>query len=71
MKRSDAQIGDSAILYKTVNLQSAPRWRGLAGVADTGETAVNVKFQSQTVKVARYCVQKAADERMWGRCNGT
>ena len=44
------------------NFKSTPRRRGPAIIMDIDEPGVTVKFQSQTFKVARYCVRKQVEE---------
>ena len=46
------------LFYKAPHRKSHPRWRGPATILDIDETGVLVKFQSQSFKVARYCVRK-------------
>ena len=51
------------LFYKTTTRKSAPRRRGPAKILDIDETGVTVKFQSQSFKVARYCVRKKLEEK--------
>ena len=50
--------GGSALTFKAVDRRSAPRRRGPAKILAIEETGVPAKFQSQTFKLARYCVRK-------------
>ena len=61
--RADIAIGDSVLFYKAQSLKSLPRWRGPARILDIHETGATVTFQSQTLKVARYCVRKRQEEK--------
>ena len=54
---TDVKIGDTAPFYKSVEKGRAPRRRGPAKILDIDGTEVTAKFQSQTFKVARYCVR--------------
>ena len=54
--------GDSALFYKAQSRKSSPRWRGHAKILDIFDTGVTVSLQSQTFKVARYCVRKRQKE---------
>ena len=53
---SDIKVGDS-ILKFTIR-KSQPRRRGPAFILDIDETGAMVKHQTQSFKVARYCVRK-------------
>ena len=48
------------LFYKAASRKNTPRWRGPAKILDIVETAVTVKFRSQTFKVVSYRVQKKA-----------
>ena len=43
--------------------KSNPRWRGPAKILDIDESGVALTFQSQTFKVARYCVRRKVEEK--------
>ena len=55
---AEADIGDMELFYKAQNRKGLPRWRGPAKVIGMDESGVTVTFQSQTFKVARYCVPR-------------
>ena len=55
---AEADIGDMELFYKAQNRKGLPRWRGPAKVIGMDESGVTVTFQSQTFKVARYCVRR-------------
>ena len=55
-------VADIVLFYKTPNRKSSPRRRGPAKVLEIDETGVAVYFQSQTFKVARFCVRRRAKE---------
>ena len=59
--RSDVKIGDAVPVYKAAIQKSVPRWRGLASISDIDETGVTVKFQSRTLKVARFCARRKVE----------
>ena len=44
--------------FKAPNRESLPRRRGPAKVLGVDETGATESFQSQTFKVARYCVRR-------------
>ena len=72
---TDAQAGNSVLLYVAPGRQGAPRWRGSAKVIGIDDAGVTVKFQSQTFKAARYCVRKKEDVQVagavdWNRAPG-
>ena len=58
----DVRISDTALFHKAANRKSAPRRMEPARISDTDETGAAVKFQSQTLKVARYCVRRKLEE---------
>ena len=58
---TDVKIGDNVPLYKAQGKESAPRWMGPSLILDIDETGVTAKFQSQTQKVARFCVRKKVE----------
>ena len=60
---TDVPIGDTVLVHRAANRKSAPRRRGPAKIFDIAETGVAVKFQSQTFRVARYCVRKKVEEK--------
>ena len=62
-KCTDVQIGDAAIFFEATNRKIKPRWRGPERILDIDETGATVKFQSQTSKVARFCVRKKVEEK--------
>ena len=45
------------------NRKSSPRWGGPLRNSDIDEAGVTVAFQSQTFKVARFCVRKRLEEK--------
>ena len=49
------------ICYSQIWWKCAPNWCGPAAASDINETGVSVTFQSQTLKVDRYCVWKRQD----------
>ena len=59
----DVKVGDSVLFYKAPQKKSNPRRRGPATILDIDESGVALKFQSQTFKVARYCVRRKLDEK--------
>ena len=59
--RTDVNVGDSAPLYKAVNLKCTPRRRGPTRILDFDGAGVVAEFPSQTFVVARYCVRKRAE----------
>ena len=59
---AEIDVGDMALFCKAQNRKSSPRWRGPAKVLEIDETGVNVSFQSQNFKVARYCVRQRMKE---------
>ena len=44
-------------------MKSNPRRRGPAAILDIDESVATLKFQSQTFKVARYCVRRKVEEK--------
>ena len=50
---TDVKMGDSALFNEATNRRSAPRPRGPARILDIDAAGVTVKFQSQTMEVAR------------------
>ena len=50
------------LFYKAPSLKSAPRRGGLSLTLGTDDADATVKFQSQTFKVARFCVRKKGEE---------
>ena len=62
--RADVQGGGDPVLFqKTSDRKEAPRWRGPAKLTAIDNTGLTVKFQSQTFKVAPYCLREKADAR--------
>ena len=59
---TEVAVGDMVLFYKTPNRKSSPRRRGPAKVSEIDETGVTVYFQSQTFKVARFCVRRRVKE---------
>ena len=59
----DIEVGDSVLFYKAPHKKGNPRWRGPAAILDIDESGVALKFQSQTFKVARYCVRRKLEEK--------
>ena len=59
--RADLKIASTALPYKAQRKKGALRWRGPALISDIDETGVTAKFQSQTLKVARFCVRKKVE----------
>ena len=55
---ADIKVGDLVLFYKAPHRKSRPRWRGPALLLDIDETGATVKYQTQSFKVARYCVRK-------------
>ena len=51
-----------AAYYQAINRESTPRWRGPARIFGVAVTGATVKFQSETSKVLRFCVQKEDEE---------
>ena len=58
----DIKVGGSVLFYEAPQKKSNPRWRGPAAILDIDESGVVLKFQSQTFKVARYCVRHKLEE---------
>ena len=58
---TDIKMGDTVLFYKSPHRKSHPRWRGPAKILDIDETGVTVKFQSQSFKVALFCVRRKLD----------
>ena len=56
-------MGDFVLFYKAPRKKSNPRWRGPAAILDIDEFGAALKFQSQTFKVARHCVQRKLDKK--------
>ena len=56
-------MGDSVLFYKAPQKKSNPGRPGPAAILDIDESGVVLKFQSQTFKVARYCVRRKLDEK--------
>ena len=52
-----------ALLQCGEERESTPRRRSPAKIPDTDEAGATVQFQSQTFKVARYCVRKQVEEK--------
>ena len=59
----DIKVGGVVLFYKAPQKKSNPRWRGPAAILDIDESGVVLKFQSQTFKVARYCVRRKVAEK--------
>ena len=55
---ADIKVGDSALFYKAPRRMRHPHWRGPALILGIDETGALVKFQTQSFKVARFCVRK-------------
>ena len=55
------KISETANFYNTQEKKRAPRWRGPALILDIDEAGAAARFQSQTFKVARFCVRKKAE----------
>ena len=66
---AEIEISESALFYKTNNRKSMSKCAGTARIQESGETGVTVRYQSQTFKVARYCVRKKVDEKELGGVN--
>ena len=66
VERTGMQIGDAAPFYEAMNRKGALRWRGPAKILGVDDTGVTVEFQSQTFRVARYCVRKKVEEEDLG-----
>ena len=64
------KVGDSVLFYEAPHRKSQPRWRGPASILDIDETGVMVKHQTQSFKVARYCVRKQVKEYSVGSSAG-
>ena len=60
---TDAQIGDTVLLYEAMNRKSTPRWRGSAKIVGVDETGETGGFQGKTFKVARYFARKTVEEK--------
>ena len=60
---ADVKIGDAILCNKAQRKKSTPRRRGPALILDIDETGVTAKVQSQTLKVARFCVRKKGEEK--------
>ena len=58
----DVEVGDVALFYQAPHEKSNARRRGPAAILDFGEFGATLKFQSQTLKVARYCVRRKVEE---------
>ena len=56
------QIGEVVPVYEAMNRKTASRWRAAGKILDIDEAGVTVKFQSQTLKVARYRARKKLGE---------
>ena len=54
---TDVQVVDSALLYKWVGRESAPKWRGPATVRDMDATGVTATAEGGTFK-SRYLLQE-------------
>ena len=59
--RTDLKIASSALPYTAQRKKGGPRWRGPALISDVDETGAAAKFQSQTQKVARFCVRERVE----------
>ena len=59
----DNKVGDSVLFYNASQKKGNPRRRGPATVPDIDESGAVLKFQSQTFKVARYCVRRKLEEK--------
>ena len=59
----DSQTEGSGLVYNSVGRKGAPKLRELAAPPEIDEAGDAVKFQSQTLKVARYCVRNSADPK--------
>ena len=59
---TELEVGDMVLFYKATTKKSSPRWRGPAKVLAIDESGVTVYFQSQTFKVARFCVRRRVKE---------
>ena len=55
---TDVEVGDSALLFKSVNRNGPPRWRCPAALLVIGGTGVAAKVRGQTFKAAWYCVRR-------------
>ena len=62
-KCTGVEIRNTALGYKAQNKKIAPRWRGPGLILDIDETGVTATFQSQTFKVARFCVRKKVEAK--------
>ena len=65
----DVKVGDEVLFYKAPQKKSNPRWRGPATILDIDESGVVLKFQSQSFKVARYCVRRKVEEKDLPQCS--
>ena len=61
-KCTDVQIGGTAFFFDAMNRKSTPRWGAPTEISGNDETAVAVKFQSQTFTATRFCVGEKAEE---------
>ena len=59
----DIKVGDSVLFYKAPHKKSNPRWGGPAAILEINESGAVLKFQSQTRKVAQYCVRRKLEEK--------
>ena len=53
-------MGDSALLNKSPNRKSAPRWRGPAEVLQADDAGEEAKVHGQTFEAAQSCVRENA-----------
>ena len=67
---TDIKVGGSVLFYNSPRRKSQPHWRGPAWVLDIDETGAMVKFQTQSFKVARYCVRKQVKANSDGSGSG-
>ena len=56
-------VGDLALFHKAPRKKSKPRWRGPAAILDMDESGATLQFQSQSFKVARFCVRRKVEEK--------
>ena len=59
-ENTDTAVGDPEIFHKQISCKSAPKRRRPAVILDIDATGATVKFQSQSSKIARWCVHKRA-----------
>ena len=62
LRCTDVQNSSTMRAYTIAYREGAPNWRGPAKIMAIDDTGATVKFQAQTLKVARYCFWKKVGE---------